>query len=335
MFSVVVSENRYLKTYNVVLLDDGLTTVVRSGQVAQTNMASVSAIPLNYSLQNGLVKQDCGKFERIDSGAVILLAELVDKKTKKTLGYRVLSCKNLMIMNLERDKFLQYALDESRTTPFCQNAIIRNNTVNCFAGHPFPVIQMELGKKMRPKPEEGRFASNRQAQFFDLKEEEQAHSAEKPVKKVMDDQQKSEVHKAQAKGVDPKLISNPNLSSKQMRVLWVAKSNGAYAEAFNNPDMNEDVMKFYADRVFSKSDADALKPMLDRPDLSYEQVNSLYNAVLNGVPIENLVGRSSSMVEAATIEQTREYWAEGDVFAADPDLVEKARGYSKYAMNKS
>ena len=91
-----------------------------------------------------------------------------------------------------------------------------------------------------------------------------------------------------------KIINNPNLSNKQMRVIWMSKKNGAKSEVFNKPEYSVDSMKFYADIIYTNEDEKVCKEMLKHPELSVSELNELYDCVLDGVDYKDFIGKSDS-----------------------------------------
>lgn len=88
---------------------------------------------------------------------------------------------------------------------------------------------------------------------------------------------------AKKDNIDIRLIANPELSSEQMRVLWVSKKKGAYSEYFAKPEYSVDVMKFYADRLLTKKMVQECADLLSNPKYSVPQLTELYLAVCEGI----------------------------------------------------
>ena len=140
----------------------------------------------------------------------------------------------------------------------------------------------------------------------------------------------AEIAKCKKHGINADFLLRGNLDSKQMRVLWVSKSKGAYAEAFNNPDLSVDAMKFYADRICSKVAAKECKVLLDHPELSVEELTELYQCINEGVDPTELIGESPVNIQIAREKATRQYWGATSILGDDTDYYSKA---VRVAMN--
>lgn len=265
--------------------------------------------PLNFSLdRHGSVVTDCGDFSRFaDSGCAVVLAE-IKTTTGRTLGYRLLSCSTLVILNKVTQDIVDLA--NNQTHPFLQNGIIRNKTVNCYPLHPYPV--MTVGTETRKRV---------------------SHPvAEKPTKKAskvqeFTEEQLKEIKRCRENGLNSKFIENPALSPQQMRVLWVSKSKGAYAEAFASPKYSVDVMKFYADRIMNTAIAKECEAMLAKPDLTTDKLAQLYLCVCYGVKFDDLLDLDVTSITTKRQARTVKFWSGSEVTA--DDLYDKAIAFAE------
>ena len=265
--------------------------------------------PLNFSVdRNSAVVQDCGAFSRFNQdGVVIILAELVSR-SGVVRGYKVAFYKNYNVGNIRKDALIERAGSVDR--PYIHNGILRKGVINCYPMKPFPQIVIanqttQRGTKVSKKMEES-----------------------KPVqgKDNFSCEQASEITACKARGINPKLIENPNLSTEQMRVLWVSKKNGAFSEYFAKPEFSVDVMKFYADRLLTKEMVKDCEPMLSRPDLTVGQLQELYQCVCSDIPYEDMLDLSQAEMNLVRLDRDKNMWTniaplEG---YTDSDLLEKA-----------
>ena len=104
--------------------------------------------PVNFSVdRNGTIKADCGDFSRFsEEGCGIVLAE-IKSKAGRPLGYRLLSSSKGVVVNWTTPDIVAKA--KSQKHPFLQNGIIRNDTVNCYPLHPYPVMEIGVQTKKR------------------------------------------------------------------------------------------------------------------------------------------------------------------------------------------
>lgn len=147
-----------------------------------------------------------------------------------------------------------------------------------------------------------------------------------------------EIAACKSKGIDPSFLYNPNLASKQMRVLWVAKSKGVLVDYFAKPEYNEDVMKFYADVLYNKDVADECKEMLKHPELSVDQLKELYLCACEGIDYSDMIGLTPDQIRVAKLSKADSIWGNEEtaltpaqVKQIDYDLFDKAM---KVALRK-
>ena len=302
MYIAVIRYDKKTKSVLTIFMSDDLQqmkegmlmTVDQLGQYVASN----GVTPYNFSVdRTGKAVQDVGSFERlmpIDRNSVkstneltcsnIVLNEIQSSK-RKTLGYRVLNSDTLLISNVKTDDLI--ALEKYHNMPILQNGIIRNDSVNCYPHHPFKVTIINIDKKPRKVNNSELKKNNNQKPVMQ-------NNVQKAVRKKFDKNQNKELEACKKAGIDPKLISNPNLSNKQMRVIWMSKKNGAKSEVFNKPEYSVDSMKFYADIIYTNEDEKVCKEMLKHPELSVSELNELYDCVLDGVDYKDFIGKSDS-----------------------------------------
>lgn len=264
-YAIVINYDSASKLCLVAVVDSTNTrNIIGVYKVAYTQLInwcrSNGLTPYNFTMgAGGEVKESAGVFDRFkDSYGVILVRVLTHNK--KVFGYRVIT-KTGAIQDVTVRDIIQ------NNVKF-QNAIIQKGVIKCYEGYPFQELVLPKPAKPISKP-----------------------SA--PTSKFTDAQVK-EIKDAQKQGVSTKdLIENPDLSPKQMRVLWVSKKNGALAESYANPVYQIPVMKFYADRIYNEKSLSLCKPLLLHPELEVEELEELYLCLLQRVPIDNMIGWSA------------------------------------------
>ena len=266
--------------------------------------------PLNFGIdRNKKVTMNCGDFKRFSkNGSAVILAEL---KTRggRILGYRLLSCANNAVVNLKVAEIIQREEAYGANEHFLHNGIVRNKAVNCYPLKPFPTIVINSENKshnMTKKADE--VINNKQSV---------------PKERVeFTQEQLNEIALCDKNGINSKFIRNPKLSPQQMRVLWVSKSKGCLSEAFANPAISTDAMKFYADRLYDKKTVSDCKEMLKHPELSVPELTELYICICEGVPYEKYIGKSAVDISVQRESAISNYWGSSKMF--DTDYYEKA-----------
>lgn len=285
------------ETYNII--ENGSTNIGLLSRVCRNRLGT-----LNFSISdNGSVVEDCGKFTRFTSseGAVgIVLAEVVNKRDD-ILGYKVLI--NGAVMNMRKESI--FSLADERKDHVFQNAIVRGNMVNCYPNHPFEKVQITTGNerkgRRKPIPSEGRL-SDRVSEHPVVKTQEKATLANNPNRELL--------NKLEASGIDISGLTNPNLSEEQVRILGVAKKNGACVEYFAKPELDESMLKFYADRVKTPEVAKDIKILLDHPELEEDTVSELYQCIYAGMDVEDMLNKSPEHIYLERMKASKAFWSD-------------------------
>lgn len=325
-YFAVIGVDKNSGLLHTVIVDPATYTVV--GDYGYVSLDAVSqrlrgggdVIPLNFSLdKSGKLVQNCGDFNRFSKhGSAVVLAE-IRSRGGRTLGYRLLSCATKACVNLKTEEIIQREKAMPNGEHFLQNGIVRNNTVNCYPMKPFPVMTVDTGAR-KPIPKS------------------QMAPTPKPVKPVRKEapkepkqftkEQLDELRKCKERGGDVSLIHNPQFSPAQMRVLWIAKSKGCCAEAFANPQLSVDSMKFYADRLYDQQTVMDCSELLAHPELGTEELSELYACVCQGVPYSELIGLSASDIDVKRNMAVQQYWGSSRAFdspvSADYETDERA-----------
>lgn len=301
--------------YTGVVLSDDFEVVNKLGYLDEINLIrntlAYNLSPINFSINRSQkLVMDCGDFSRFSTkGSAVILAEL---KTRggRVLGYKLLSCAQLIVTNLKLDDILQREQAYGDNEHFLQNGIIRNKTVNCYPRKPFrTIIVNDSQKKVKPTKE--------------IKNEETNRRIRKEVvPQTFTPEQLKELNLCEGNGLNSRFIRNSKLSPSQMRVLWVSKTKGAYSESFANPKLSTDAMKFYADRIYSKKAAEDCKELLSHPELSVDELTELYGCICEGIPYTSYIGKSPVDIRTARDMACVEYWGSSSKF--DVDYYDKA-----------
>lgn len=278
-------------------------------QVIRNNMK-----PLNFGIdrQRNLV-EDNGAFTRFTKeGVLVIIAEFVDTKGN-ILGYRVISSTNGAIYNMTLDNLREVYLQRkaavmSPNFVFIQNAIVRQYntgiTISCYPLKPFEQILIKSKKEIKtvkkPVVEETP-VTTKVTEKVNTKVNEPVHYTEA---------QEREKALCREKGIDDSLISNPELSEEQMRVLWFSKATkGSFAEYFNNPKISVASMKMYADLLCSQELVDKYKDLLEHPELDPQQIQELMNCIDSGVDYKDLIGLPAEDIYYNCVSRNPKYWS--------------------------
>lgn len=294
------------KTFNAETAGVSVKLDALGAIVVQNNLK-----PVNFSVgRHNEVVMDCGSFDRFNlNGCAVVLAE-IKTRSGRNMGYRLLSCANGVIVNMTTKDIVDKAKAQSH--PFLQNGIIRNDTVNCYPLHPYPVI--ETGVKLdKNKPR---------------KAERKPQYTEQTMNQVYTDEQLNEIKLCRQEGIDSKLIENPKLSAKQMRVLWMSKKNGSLAEHYAKPEYPVDVMKFYADRFKSIKIVKECNLMLQHPEFDVAKLGELYLCVCYGVDYADLLNKDVSHIEVERELRRANTWGTLSDRAKD-DILMKGLAFAR------
>ena len=282
---------------------------------------------LNFSIdRDGSIKQDCGSFSRFHKDGVFVVIAVIKKRSGKVVGYRLLNSLNNTIVNQKVEDIVY--LEKMQGRPVLQNAMVRGGTVCCYPCHRFPEMVIakparKNSKKSTPKEQEKEVKAPKQ-----VARPQPASNTSK-----FSDSQKKEIITCRKHGINSDFIENPELSAQQMRVLWVSKSKGCYSEEFASPKYNFEVMKFYADRLFSEKAVENCRPMLSNPSLTVEQLQALYECLLEGVDITNLASENKTADELYYIraDKALEWNAPQDIpeQVFQDDVLTKAVSYAR------
>lgn len=233
---------------------------------------------VNFSLDKfNAVIQDKGSLSRLKTG-IIVLAEIIDA-TSTVIGYRCLMPNSIKIANFKADELKEKCKNSEK--PLLQNAMYvsaTKTTRDYIKGiqHSLNQISLESLKKAYNDADDTQSATVSNVET-------------KVYTKPLSAQQLSEQKFAQEHGVDPSLIANPDLTPKQMRLLWGCKSNGALAEYFNNPEIPLECMELYSTSVKSEKMAKRCKPLFDRPKTPKDKVQVCIESAMDDKPYEDLL----------------------------------------------
>lgn len=316
-YGVISNYDKKSKMCNLcVISDDGNYNIVGfktcSEEEVVLGVKSLGLKLLNFSIdKDNNIKQDSGSFSRFsEMGTYIIIAE-IKGGNGKTMGYRVIENKTNNIVNKRTQELV--AMEEKAGRPIIQNGIVRNGTVCCYPLHQFPeMIVSGTVKKIKRKPiaepkKERKQRDTSPAERIPQREAKQVQEMQS-LSDEFTKEQKKEITTCRNKGVDSTFIENKKLSPKQMRVLWVSKSKGAFAEEYANPDMPLDVMKFYADVLYSQDEVNKCRPILDQPKLKLSEVSELYECLGQGFDVKDLIGKSSTDIAIERMAQEYNKW---------------------------
>lgn len=142
------------------------------------------------------------------------------------------------------------------------------------------------------------------------KEKEEPKVIDKKIQKKdkYTTEQIREILSCRKKGISSKFIENPKLEPNQMRILWMAKSKGMFMNQVAKPEYSEDALREYADLLYSKIQVSICKPLIARPELSGPEIRALYEALLNKMDIEPLVGLPVKEIYDEIQAKKFEFW---------------------------
>ena len=148
MYFVVNAYDTKQKRYHVVGVSDDFKQCRVFGFCDKTNFLSAlahsKATPLNFSVVNNDIVEDCGVFTRFDkAGTVVVLCEV--QNPKGVIDYVVLAYKGTpaqpYITRITEKTILVKEEQYGEHRHFVQNAMVRNGAVTCYPNKPFTLIK--------------------------------------------------------------------------------------------------------------------------------------------------------------------------------------------------
>lgn len=301
------------------VISDDLMTITSQFTLPKTVLGNyvkeAKLIPLNFSIdRRNAVVEDCGSFSRFSSPeCAVVIAEL-KTQSGRNMGYRLLGCANGVLSNMKVADIL--SLSSKVDYPILQNAIIRNNTVNCYKLRQFPTITIGVPSQKKS----AKASASRQKTTGKTK---------KATVKEFTEEQLKELERCRKSGISSRFIENPDLTPEQMRVLWVSASKGALAYLYCSPVYSREVMVFYADRLVDTKIANDCVPMLSRPELPLDKLAELYLCVCQGVDYSDLMDKSATEIMVARREREKSLWGSSVFGSVDANLMDKAIAYAQ------
>ena len=148
MYLVVVNVSDDKKQYMMVALNDEYQ-VQQQGVVTAQQLVQLSknAEPLNYSIDNGNIKEDCGSFSRLKHKGIVLivLCAVVPKGKQVAKNYRVLNARTGAVQVVDREALLRNQSMQG-DLPILQNGIIRGGKISAYPGKEFKKVYVETPK---------------------------------------------------------------------------------------------------------------------------------------------------------------------------------------------
>lgn len=312
IYMAIVAKDNNLFTF--VDIDSNSLTVVRRATVTEPYIIPETRgkILLNFSIdENRRVAETQGSFDRLsvkDGTTPHIVVQELATSVGTIVGYRLLNPQTNMIFALKKEDIIKR--QSSSSVPLLQNGIIRGNKINCYSHSKFP--RFIIGTRTR--------TAVRRPKVVDEKKVQAAKNND--FLSQFSPEQRRELSKAKSNDIDIRLIANPNLSSEQMRVLWISKKNGAYSEYFAKPEYSVDVMKFYADRLVTQQMVKECADLLARPSYSVDKLSELYLAVCEGIDYSSFLDADNAEEMYVQRERLREdLWGSS---VSDSDYVNDA-----------
>lgn len=272
--------------------------------LAQLVQLSAKETPLNYSVENGKIKEDCGAFSRLKSKGIVLivLCAVVPSGKAVARNYKVLNARTGMVQIVDKESLLrQQALQKD--FPILQNGIIRGGTISAYPGKEFIRVEMQ-----------GISGHSKQ------------HHGGKTAPTGAD---------AGRRTVTPDFMKGQNFSKQQLETLKNAKKRGVPVELFAKDSIPQDVLEFYCDTMVDKNLIEDCKPMLNNPDLSKSQVEELYQCAMFGMDISELASgdKTPSEIEVERLSKGMDTWGNINYKAPlDSELYEKCMRMAEHTL---
>lgn len=294
-----IKQDGKILAYSFVTLRNGTTVNVRnldvtSAVVYASQWAEMNGVKglVNFSIENGKIKQDAGSFKRLEGyeniKPVIILAE-VHNEANRLVQYLCLD-RTGRTARIPVKKMYEYCIKAKRTGErvkneylvYAVNGVFVESEDGCFirsfSGHPFEQIKVELSDRAKLKKKGTQVDTKEGKKALDKKNE------------VFTKEQLKELKAAEKNGVKPVIIANPEFTPEQMRVIWQAKKKGVRAELFANPKYKVECMEFLAGIMGSgEPKRKEIEPLLS-VKYSAGQMREIYWGIIKGVDYTSYMG---------------------------------------------
>ena len=292
------------------------------------NISTIQNIPAdvvktNFTKINNQCKLVCAADRLKYKVLATVLAEIrANSKQGKIIAYDVFlseSFRNAQVVRLTLDKL------ESLYTSFQSfgNGTFTNLTYvdnSYFRLYPNVTLPVEIVKTRK---------STRVAQVpVPTAQSESKPQVKQYTDNMFSDKQKVELKLAADEGLKD-LIYNPNLTPDQMRVLWMSKLRGSKAEAYKNPAIPVDSMKWYSNNLKHNLDVQDYKFCLSHPEFTVEQLELYKKCIsLDMNPVE-LGVLSADKLEAQFNAQLEKTYSKATTTLPDFITMERIQQFKK------
>lgn len=286
------------------------------------NISTIQNIPAdvvktNFTKINGQCKLVCAADRLKYKVLATVLAEIrANSKQGKIIAYDVFlseSFRNAQVVRLTLDKL------ESLYTSFQSfgNGTFTNLTYvdnSYFRLYPNIMLPVEIVKTRK---------STRVVQVpTSIAKSEQKVQVKQYTDNMFSDKQKVELKLAADEGLKD-LIYNPNLTPDQMRVLWMSKLRGSKAEAYKNPAIPVESMKWYSNNLKHNLDVQDYKFCLSHPELTVEQLEVYKKCISLDMNLANIGVHSADKLEKVFDRQLDTIYAK--TVTTIPDFISEDR----------
>lgn len=271
---------------------------------------------VNFKAANEVVttQGSIGRYTLTNYNKLVILAELRATGSNETIGYRVADSKcNVRKIKLEdmiafgrelaaksklglKSGQLKEALIPFPNGQFVSRDGVKSEFIRSYESVGFPVEYMNISRE------------NKNAHAANINYNKAAKLVEEKAakKSPFTPEQMKELNRAKKMNVDIRIIANPELSPKQMRVIADTEAEGLPGRLFADPKYKVSSMLFFRTELETGGN---IKHMLS-PKYNLDQLYQLSRAYINGVDLRKVAdpNMEASRMEQIIEDESKKTW---------------------------
>ena len=303
--------NNKERLYNIVLLDKNYNPMVQSGcteDMVCNFVVQNKLKPLNFDVDfdrknknKYIIVESNGSFSRLAQKTkgvpVLVICSMYVNEFDRILSYVVVDTTGC-VYNIQAQELYSRCMNYKKRfdASLVQNGIfkLKDDKVPFISAYPNKqFVKIVMKSRVKNSVIDKTAEKNKTAVKDNLKRNTAYLNNNKTT---FDAGQDKQLKLAAKYGVNPLLISNPNLSSDQMKILWRAKHNGIQSGYFADPNLPADTMRFFASKLVSDKVCKECLGLIN-PDYNLDQLNELYMGICTGIDFRQYADPKMSAVD--------------------------------------
>lgn len=270
----------------------------------------------NFAVVKGRIKTTRGDISRYtiernkEGGVRIILAVVVNLNNESdVLGYRIAD-KDGAVKRISLQDAIRIGVKYSanKLTPFA-NAILvqasgKKPHYKSYVADGFPIERIPVNRTTpKAKPAVIPKPSSPEAKAVESMDKQELS---KKLSDIFSPEQMKELRACKVAGVNPRIIANPKLSAKQMRVVWLTEKEGYKGRVFADPAYPVENMEFLRCELETKTD---IRSMLN-PKFSIDQLYALSYAYVMGANMTKIADPSipAKKMDQMVEDESKKIW---------------------------